>query len=417
MSFDVFENIFTASDPAGGRAIKVSALAGIENAESYYTQNDPAGGRAIKVKIIAGGASTGTLQVAGGVALDATLRNITDTSVTPVASTLYMSTETVAIKPNSNFNSNLFLIDSNGYNSVYPTIRVNMGSGNGLASLVRFSYGELASDKFIGDFRADKGNGITFNASWDNRVEPYNTVSYPINFYVREASRIAMKIVGGADATAGNVEMYYSLSVAGDIKFGESTSAYPMLRRNGSYVDFKLADNSNFTGFYAGQSSFVKNSLGAADASIVLSVANNTAAASGAQQNSPAIAITGTGWSGSASVAVGFKISVGVFGSTSYELKFATFSDTPLMRLSTSTLGLRVNTLAAENTADGLKIGADASQKLGFWNTTPIVQPTTAVASATIVTNSGTNVHQSTTFDGYTVAQVVKALRNTGLLQ
>ena len=215
MSFDVFENIFTASDPAGGRAIKVSALAGIDNAESYYTQNDPAGGRAIKVKIIAGGASTGTLQVEGGVALSDTVRNITDTSVVPVSSALYLSTGNVVIKPtSSNIQSNLLLLDGSDIFGSTPAIRVNADEGD--AALVRFSYGSVPY-KDIGDFRADSINGVSFNASWDNRPpNTTNTVSYPINFYVRDASRLAMMIVGGLTGTAGNVEMYYALSVTGE---------------------------------------------------------------------------------------------------------------------------------------------------------------------------------------------------------
>lgn len=71
----------------------------------------------------------------------------------------------------------------------------------------------------------------------------------------------------------------------------------------------------------------------------------------------------------------------------------------------------------AFNTTTGTKIGAATTQKLSFWNATPIVQPTTAVASATVVhLGGGTNLKTDDTFDGYTLAQVVKALRNAGLL-
>lgn len=70
----------------------------------------------------------------------------------------------------------------------------------------------------------------------------------------------------------------------------------------------------------------------------------------------------------------------------------------------------------ALNTTTGTKIGTGTTQKIGFWNATPIVQPTTAVAAATFVANAGTAVNDASTFDGYTVGQVVKALRNTGLL-
>jgi hypothetical protein len=67
-------------------------------------------------------------------------------------------------------------------------------------------------------------------------------------------------------------------------------------------------------------------------------------------------------------------------------------------------------------TTTGTQIAAATNQKLGFWAATPIVQPTTGVAGATYVNNAGTALTSTDTFDGYTIAQVVKALRTTGLL-
>ncbi len=67
-------------------------------------------------------------------------------------------------------------------------------------------------------------------------------------------------------------------------------------------------------------------------------------------------------------------------------------------------------------TTTGTKIGYATNQKLAFWNKTPIVQPTTAIGSATRAGTGGTNLTTTTTFDGYTLAQVVLALRNIGLL-
>ena len=68
------------------------------------------------------------------------------------------------------------------------------------------------------------------------------------------------------------------------------------------------------------------------------------------------------------------------------------------------------------NATTGTKIGTATTEKLSFWNATPIVQPTTGVAAATFVANAGTAVNDASTFDGYTLKQVVKALRNIGLL-
>ena len=66
---------------------------------------------------------------------------------------------------------------------------------------------------------------------------------------------------------------------------------------------------------------------------------------------------------------------------------------------------------------NGTKIGTATTQKLSFWNATPIVQPTTSIASATLASLGGTALTDTDTFDGYTLKQIVKALRNAGLLQ
>jgi hypothetical protein len=68
------------------------------------------------------------------------------------------------------------------------------------------------------------------------------------------------------------------------------------------------------------------------------------------------------------------------------------------------------------DTTTGTKIGTASSQKLSFWNAAPIVQPTTAVAAATLIGGGGTTITDTDTFDGYTLKQIVKALRNTGIL-
>jgi hypothetical protein len=61
-------------------------------------------------------------------------------------------------------------------------------------------------------------------------------------------------------------------------------------------------------------------------------------------------------------------------------------------------------------------LGNATTNKIAFWNKTPIVQPTTAIAAATFVNNLSGILNDSATFDGYTIGQVVKALRNVGIL-
>lgn len=67
-------------------------------------------------------------------------------------------------------------------------------------------------------------------------------------------------------------------------------------------------------------------------------------------------------------------------------------------------------------TSTGTKLGTSTSQKIGIWNATPIVQPTTAIAAATFTANTSAIANDTATFDGYTMGQVVKALRNFGML-
>ncbi len=67
-------------------------------------------------------------------------------------------------------------------------------------------------------------------------------------------------------------------------------------------------------------------------------------------------------------------------------------------------------------TTTGTKIATATTQKLGFWNATPIVQPTTAGAASTFAANTSLIANDTATFDGYTIGQVVKALRDAGLL-
>jgi hypothetical protein len=68
------------------------------------------------------------------------------------------------------------------------------------------------------------------------------------------------------------------------------------------------------------------------------------------------------------------------------------------------------------DTGTGTKIGTATTEKFAFWNKTPIVQPTTTIAAATFVTNTSGILNDSATFDGYTIGQMARALRNVGIL-
>lgn len=95
---------------------------------------------------------------------------------------------------------------------------------------------------------------------------------------------------------------------------------------------------------------------------------------------------------------------------------------TPLAYIDSAGLGgfAGLNITDAKNivlgSTTGTKIGTATTQKIGLWNATPIVQPTTAIAASTFAANTSGIVDDSATWDGYTIGQVVKALRNIGAL-
>jgi hypothetical protein len=73
-------------------------------------------------------------------------------------------------------------------------------------------------------------------------------------------------------------------------------------------------------------------------------------------------------------------------------------------------------------TGTGTKIGTATGQKLAFYNSTPVVQHSTTGETTGVSGGSGTNIHANATFTGnvgstaYTISDVVKALKNLGLL-
>lgn len=84
--------------------------------------------------------------------------------------------------------------------------------------------------------------------------------------------------------------------------------------------------------------------------------------------------------------------------------------------LSSTTSSSGVTSVEPFGSDASVKLVPNATKKFSLWNATPIIQPNTGVASASIVGGAGTNITDTDTFDGYTIAQVVKALRNIGIL-
>lgn len=74
-------------------------------------------------------------------------------------------------------------------------------------------------------------------------------------------------------------------------------------------------------------------------------------------------------------------------------------------------------------TSTGTKIGTGTTQKFGFWNVTPVVQPQTTGTTTGFTANTGTPVLAGSTFTGntgsaaYTVGDIVLALKQAGVMK
>jgi hypothetical protein len=73
-------------------------------------------------------------------------------------------------------------------------------------------------------------------------------------------------------------------------------------------------------------------------------------------------------------------------------------------------------------TTTGLTIGTATTQKLGFYNATPVAQQATTGTTTGFTAGSGTTARDDSTFTGnsgtkaYTIGDIVRALKNLGLL-
>lgn len=99
------------------------------------------------------------------------------------------------------------------------------------------------------------------------------------------------------------------------------------------------------------------------------------------------------------------------------------FITTGTTSFTTATVGtLTVSTSIVSNTSGGVKIGTATTQKLGFYNASPVAQQSTTGTTTGFTAGSGTTAKSDSTYTGgsgtkaYTVGDVVLALKNLGLL-
>lgn len=88
-------------------------------------------------------------------------------------------------------------------------------------------------------------------------------------------------------------------------------------------------------------------------------------------------------------------------------------------RLTLNTAGILAFSEAVDmsfGVTTGTKLGTTISDKLAFWNKTPIVQPTPSISAASFTQNTSGIADDSATYGGYTIGQIAAALIDVGIL-
>jgi len=183
-----------------------------------------------------GSVSTGVLQMAGGVALDSTLRFVEDQNGTDsplkLSTTEVNCTNTFSTTNISSLYSGTIYAGSN-----FANVQANLGVGffgNGSNRLqVKGSGGNIASFRSSADVEQASISNVGV-------IDLINSGSYNVN------GRFSIK--GDASTGAdGNIVLGNTGNTTfGILKFGGTTNAFPAIKRNGSAFQFKVADDSAF---------------------------------------------------------------------------------------------------------------------------------------------------------------------------
>jgi hypothetical protein len=221
------------------------------------------------------------------------------------------------------------------------------------------------------------------------------------------APDVPLKVVTNLNVNPIITEGYSNLATTASIllnRRGRGTSASPLAVQNGDVLGGIFATGYNGTGFTQTNSAAI----------MIFASENYTPSAQGSDivfQNTANGSITRT-------------VKLRLFNNGNILIQNGgTFTNAGFRLDVNGTVRIQDNLTLSDaknlilGTTTGTKIGTATSEKLSFWNATPIVQPTTGIAESAFVENAGgTAVNDDSTFDGYTLRQVVKALRDAGLL-
>jgi hypothetical protein len=335
-----------------------------------------------------GSVNTGVLQIAGGVALDSTLRFVEDQNGTN--SILQLSTSEVGITRTINLSAG-----SSNVNLINTTYTINnSGAQTGTATGIFLNATETALNG-MGHNLLDIGTG---GSSYVSRLK-------------MSGGSLATLTVGDSSFLKGQINiltdsLVYFLRIGGAVSgnnqttfIGDGNGAWET-QFNGTTTQYWDYQNNVTIGNRTGYG----NRL-----SVVAKAANNAA-----------VFYTS---------AIGEIMTVGVGGGITSRFNGAIqFDGSTSSFPSIKRSGINLEVRLADDTGYGGITAGRSTEKtlevlevsgamgLGFFNTPAINQPTTAIGEATYVSNGGGAIHIDDTIGGYTMQQVVQALQNLGLL-
>lgn len=271
----------------------------------------------------------------------------------------------------------------------------------------------------------------TFDSSWDTTGNIFMRAAYAVSelstravvavFGAGEATAAGGRIWGGnfvayarnASATAIGVEINCGADTVGGTAYGlviasantQPVAAAIQIQSNDAACQFANGINFNWRateGLLTGAVLRVTGDTGATSQRLLYAT---SVAFSSAEIDIPSFVVAAT------PATVDARIAVTASSSTTARVGVNAVS-------ANATVQIRPKGTGQSQLADSsgnVRVAVN-STGMALFGGTPVAQPTTAGAAATFVANAGTAVNDASTFDGYTLPQIAKALRNIGAL-
>ena len=212
-----------------------------------------------------------------------------------------------------------------------------------------------------------------------------------LQFLTSGNGNVSVGVIAGKSLTTGSSNSFFGYFSGREATTSDSNSAIGV----GSLLNVVSTGENTAAGVYAGAFKGTSTTANADCSQCVYLGGFTRSKSSGTPTNEIVIGYNATG-----------------NGSNSVTLGHTTITDTYLR----GDIHLESSPSIYFSTVTGTSIGSAPTEKFSFYGVAPIVQPDNLITSATVVHGSGQAVKDDSTFGGYTIGQIVKALQTLGLL-